>query len=205
VPRLKPTPTRTPSPPPAATSTPMVSPSPSHTPKPPPTRTPTVITPTSTAVPTRPPVTLVPPTATASGAPVLSSPEIGRCYGGNVEFSWSWHRGLSNEGPYGGEWFALRVWREDHEKKSIAWVKETSYVLPLVPPDYVGDPNIRYFWNVAVVRQTGPDRSHNWEYVSPESAYCWFCIHSLAPQPPTPTPEPSKPPKPPKPPTPPRP
>jgi hypothetical protein len=195
------TPTATPTPTPTATPTPTYTPTstptptPTDTPTPSPTLTPTATdTPTDTTTPTGTSTTPVPTPPEFVPAPVLFVPEYGLCYGGNVKFSWQWYRGLSHEGPYGGEYFALRVWREGFEKLSIAWVKETSYILPLESPYYVGDPNIRYFWNVAVVRQIGPKGSDNWwEYVSPESEYRWFCIHSVAPEPPTPTPPPPTP------------
>jgi hypothetical protein len=186
---IRPTGTSTPTPTNTSTATPTntLTPTPTNTPTPSPAPTPTATdTPTATQPP-RTPTTPVPTTPAVSRAPTLLTPENGRCYDGNVTFSWHWYRSLSNEGEYGGEYFALRVWREGKEKQSIAWVKETSYVLPLEPPYYVGDPNIRYLWNVAVVRQIGPNRSEEWKYVSPESEYWWFCIHSVAPEPPTPT------------------
>ena len=95
---------------------------------------------------------------------------------------------MSDEGPYGGERFALRIWHEDDEKRSITWTKETSYVVPL--DDYGGRPG-RYYWNVAVVRQTGDPPESNWEYASPESETRWFVVEP--PKLPTPTPKPSKP------------
>ena len=174
---------------PTSTSTDTATPTRTHTQTPSLTSTsPTPDTPTSTATRTREPRTPTPTVPVFPGAPILGAPENGICYAGNVAFSWQWYRDLSNEGQYGGEYFALRVWREGNEKLSIAWVKETSYILPLEPPYFVGDPNVHYFWNVAVVRQIGPDRSHQWEYVGPESETWWFCIHSGAPPLPTPSP-----------------
>jgi hypothetical protein len=183
--------TETPVPP---TPTDIPTSTPTNTPEPSLTHTPTVTdTPTATAMPTKRPTMPTPTTPAVSGAPVLLEPESGRCYGDQLTFSWRWYRGLSNEGPYGGEYFALRVWREGAEKRSITWQKGTSHELPLTAPDFVGDPNVRYFWNVAVVRQTGEDRSRNWKCVSPESGVRWFCVHSVVAQP-TPTPAPPPPP-----------
>jgi len=186
-PTFAPAPTDTPSP--VSTDTP--SPIPTNTPKPSATHVPTrttagIDTLAATGGPARQPITPVSPTPTGSFAPVLLEPGSGRSYGGNTTFSWQWYRSLSDEGPYGGEYFALRVWHEDDERKSITWMKETSYVVSL--DDYGGRAG-RYLWNVAVVRQTGEPRDTNWECVV-ESDIHWFVVQQPDLPTPTPTPKP---------------
>lgn len=167
---------------PTSTDTPL--PTPTDTSTPSPTHTPTATnTPVVTQAPTRPPAIPEPTATSVSLAPILLEPGTGRSYGGDRRFSWRWYRSLSNEGPYHGEFFALRIWHEDDEKRSITWTKETSYMVPL--DDYGGRPG-RYYWNVAVVRQTGDPSGSNWEYVSPESETRWFVV-----EPPTKLPTPT--------------
>lgn len=181
-----PTSTLPPSNTPTQTPTDTPNPSPTYTPTHTPTRT---DTPEATEPPTRQPATTVPPAPTVSLAPVLLEPKNDIYTGGSLEFSWQWYRGLSDEGPYDGEHFALRVWHEGAEKKSITWCKQTSYPVEFGEHG-LGSPGL-YYWNVAVVRQTGEPRHTNWEYVSPESEIRRFHV-----EPPKPTPTPKDEPKP---------
>jgi len=184
-----PTPTNIPTSPPTETPIPTIPPpSPTHT-----------LTSTQAHDDATPPIhtgTPTSPTPATSTAPILLEPSTGQCYGGNVEFSWSWYRNLSDEGPHGGEYFAHRIWPVGGVREgSFTWTKETSYI---VPQNNFPSGGADYYWNVAVVRQTGPDRDTQWELVNPESESeaRWFCLHSEEPQPPTPTPPPPPPPPP---------
>jgi len=170
--QLKPAPTTTSTLTMPLTSTPVLSPIPDP---------PATDTSVATTMPTRRPTTPVPTTPAVSLAPVLLGPEDGIHASGNLVFSWTWYKSLNDEGPYNGEYFALRVWHEGADKKSITWTKETSYEVEF--REHGLGASGRYYWNVAVVRQTGPDSSQHWERVSPESETRWFSVEPPKPDP----------------------
>lgn len=206
-PTLTPTVTFTPSSAPIVTSTP--SPTPTHTPTatsiltltptatvtPSPMPTHTLIptskptptsTPTHTPLPTLTPTVTPTSTPTLASAPVLKEPTEGGSYVNQVVFKWEWDRFLSDEGDYGGEWFALRIWPQGKEKHSHTWIKETEHIWA---PDWSHYPPGVYCSNVAVVRQTGEPREENWECVSLESEKICFTVRHE----PTPSPRPTRP------------
>jgi hypothetical protein len=139
--------------------------------------------PTPTPLPTSTPT----PEPALAPAPILNEPTEGKTYVGQVTFNWVWFLTPSDEGPFEGDWFAVRVWPKDkeEEKRSITWVKNASYTWS---PDWARYPSGEYCSNVAVVRQTGIPRDKNWEYVSLESNEVCFTVKEPSQTSPTATP-----------------
>lgn len=128
-------------------------------------------------------------TAEAVMRPVLLEPEDGALFTlvDQIYFKWSWYKDLEEK-----EHFSVRLWHKEspNEKHSLTWVKTTDYILDLKNPP-IHDIDFTegyYYWNVAVVLQTGPDPGHNpddWKLIAESKPVELYIIN--VPPAPTPT------------------
>lgn len=199
---------------PTSTTAVVSNPVPTHTTTPIPTNTPSstpthTLTPSITALPTEPLNTATmtssstitfTSTATNTPQPILSTPvppstlEVlqpvaGQCYNSsNIFFEWKWDR-LLQDGPFGGQQFAIRIWALDGEKRSIHWTKDNNYSFDALDPHiFLLEPMTRYFFDIAVVEPYADPPGENWNLID-ESSIETF-IYQCEPPPPTNTPAP---------------
>ena len=119
--------------------------------------------PTPTNTPTETPTPFTTPTATPTpAAPILSFPENGHHFRGEVTLSWMWIRELEPD-----EYFDLRGWEEGDDRLCFHdHTRDTEYI------GGVGRCTGRVLWLVCVVRS--PTESPPWEEISGPSDTGWF-------------------------------